>query len=254
MPDNLRTPAPDIPADTRSVYDWSWFRRGMARIFSLPALILVSGFVGFGGLARESGVSLPELIFMVPAIWALPSHLLIVAGIASGASLVTLMPAVALASVRMMPMTMALVPDIRTPRSRMWHLLAVSHMVAITAWLHTLQKAPEIPRRGRLPYFVGFGCMLMLCSTVVAALVFKVAAALPEPVMAGLYFITPIYFATSLWGAVRFRAEHLALVLGFMLGPLMAWVVPQANILVGGIAGGAIAYGIHRFAGRSGQL
>ena len=150
----------------KPIYDWSWFWKGTAQVISLPSLILISAFIGFGGLAREAGITLGQLIFLVPTIWALPSHLILVSGIAAGAPLLAIVLAVALAAVRMLPMTMALVPEIRMPQSRRWHLLAVSNMVAITAWMHTLTKASTIPRAGRLPFFVGFaGICLPLAET-----------------------------------------------------------------------------------------
>ncbi|MCJ8309267.1 MAG: AzlC family ABC transporter permease [Rhizobiaceae bacterium] len=237
-------------SDTDSLYDWSWFARGMAQVFSLPALILISAFVGFGGLAREAGISLGQLIFMVPTVWALPSHLILVSGIAAGVPLLAIIPAVALAAVRMMPMTMALVPEIRVPGSKAWHLLLVSNMIAITAWMHTIQKAPEIPRPGRLPFFAGFAGIMMVATTVVSGLVHQLAATFPVPVMAALYFLTPIYFAASSWNTARVKAEHLALILGFALGPLLFIVVPQANILFAGIIGGFAAFAFHKIASR----
>ncbi len=233
------------------VYDWSWFARGMANLFSLPALILVSAFIGFGGLAREAGVPLLQLIFMVPTIWALPSHLLLVGGIASGAPMLAIIAAVALAAIRMLPMTMALIPEIRTPRSKNWHLMLVANMIAITAWVHTLQKAPNIPREGRLPYFAGFAGTMMVTTTFAAALVHQLASAFPPFVMAGLYFLTPMYFAISTWNTARFRAEHLALIFGFCLGPAFYMIVPQANILFAGLVGGLAAYLIHWQGNRS---
>lgn len=237
------------PAETErphsGVYDWSWFPRGVANLASLPALILMSAFVGFGGLAREADLPLSHLVFMVPAIWALPSHLVLLAGIAANASLLAIAPAVALAAIRMMPMTMALVPEIRAPGSKRWHMLAVSNMVAITAWVKTLQAAPSIPRRGRLPYFVGFAGTMMCATTIVAAVVHQLAAGFPPMLMAGLYFLTPLYFAASIWNTSRVGAEKLALVLGFVLGPLIFLALPQANILVAGIAGGFAAFAVH---------
>ena len=232
------------------IYDWSWFLRGVAQVFSLPALILLSAFVGFGGLAREAGISLGQLMFMVPTIWALPSHLILVSGIAAGAPMLAIIPAVALAAVRMMPMTMALVPEIRVKGTRTWHLILASNMIAITAWMHTIQKAPAIPKPGRLPFFVGFAGIMMTSTTVVSALVHQLAAAFPTPIMAALYFLTPIYFAASSWNTARVRAEHLALVLGFALGPLFFMVVPEANILFAGLVGGLAAFGFHKLAMR----
>ena len=240
------------PASTNNtgLYDWSWFLRGTRQVFSLPALILISAFVGFGGLAREAGISLGQLIFMVPTVWALPSHLILVSGIAAGAPLLAIIAAVALAAIRMLPMTMALVPEIRVKGSKTWQLMLVSNMIAITAWMHTIQKAPEIPRPGRLPFFVGFAGVMMLSTTVVSAVVHQLAATFPIPLMAALYFLTPIYFAASSWNTARVRAEHLALVLGFALGPLFFMIVPQANILFAGLIGGVAAFGFHKLAQR----
>ncbi|MDA8870535.1 AzlC family ABC transporter permease [Rhizobiaceae bacterium] len=229
-----------------SVYDWSWFTRGIAGFGTLPSLILVSAFVGFGGLTRDAGIPLAELIFMVPLIWALPSHLIVVAGIGTGASGIAVAVAVALASLRMMPMTMALVPEIRVPGTKRWHLLAVSNLVAITAWVNLMQRADNIPPRGRLPYFTGFGLTMVVASTTVAALTHELSAEFPTVLLAGLTFLTPIYFATSLWNASRFPAERLALAAGFVLAPLAYALAPQAMILIAGIGGGLLAYAARR--------
>lgn len=232
-------------AQVKGAYDWSWFLKGVLRLFSIPSLILISAFVGFGGLTREAGIPLWQLVFMVPTIWALPSHLLLVSGISLGTPILAVAAAVALAAIRMLPMTMALIPEIRTPHSKTWHLLAVSNMIAITAWVHTLQRAPEIPREGRLPYFTGFAAIMMVATTCAAALVHQLAAAFPVFVMAGLYFLTPLYFAISTWSTARVRAEHLALILGFCLGPLFYWIVPQANTLLAGLVAGLAAFATH---------
>lgn len=232
---------------SQSVYDWSWFPRGMAKLFSIPALILLSAFIGFGGLAREVGLPLEQLMFMVPLVWALPSHLLLIGGIVTGLPWPFIALTVMLAAIRMMPMVMALVPEIRAPGTKRWHLFAVSNMVAITPWVHTLSAAPDIPKRGRLPYFMGFAATMMCATTTVSALVHQLAATFPPVLMAGLYFLTPIYFAMATWKTTRVLAEKLALGLGFALGPLFAMVFPQANILLAGFLGGAIAYGIHRW-------
>ncbi|MFD0918062.1 AzlC family ABC transporter permease [Pseudahrensia aquimaris] len=215
-------------------------------MFSLPTLVLLSMFLGYGGVAHDAGLSLWQTAFSVVTIWALPSNLILVAGIASGASLFAIALAVALAALRMMPMTIALVPEIRSPNTRRWHLYLVSCLVAVTAWVHTLQVARELPVRGRLPYFVGFGLALMLCATAVSMITWSISSQLSPIAMAALYFLTPLYFAISIWRAARLWAEHLALVFGFVLGPLLALVAPGGNILIAGVLGGVGAYGAHR--------
>ena len=233
------------------VYDWSWYWKGIAGLLSVPALVLISAFVGFGGLAKEVGIPLSHLIFMVPVIWALPSHLIVVAGIVSGAPWPAIALAVALASIRMLPMTMALIPVIRVPGTKLWHLLAASNMIAVTAWVHTLQRSPDIPKNGRLPYFVGFGGAMMVATTTAASIVHEFSAELPVFVMAALYFLTPIYFATSTWNTARNNAEHIALILGFCLGPVFAISFAQTSILFAGVIGGVVAFAFHRLSQRN---
>ena len=81
--------------------------------FSMPGLILASAFVGFAGLAREAGLTLAETVFMTGVVWALPGKVVLVGAILSGASLPAAALAVALSSVRLMPMVVALVPEMR---------------------------------------------------------------------------------------------------------------------------------------------
>ena len=251
LPD--RSPSPQSnDANSRSVYDWSWFWRGAANLASIPALILLTAFIGYGGVAREAGLPIGVAAFSVASIWALPSHLVMVAGIGAGTSLVALIFAVILVSVRLMPMTMALVPQIRAPGTRTWHLVLASTFVAVTAWVHTLQRAPELPPRARLPYFVGFAMTLATSCTIVTVITYLVAGTLPALVLAGLYFLTPLYFATSIWRTARGRAELAAVLFGFVLGPVFAIWRPDTNVLLAGLVGGLMAYGLHRWLRKAG--
>ncbi|MEM9732633.1 MAG: AzlC family ABC transporter permease [Pseudomonadota bacterium] len=223
-------------------YEWRWFLVGLKGIFTLPALILMSTFVGFAGLARDAGLTLGQTIFMVPTIWALPSHILVVAGLTAGAGVLTTALAVALASIRMLPMTMALVPRLRADHTRPWHLLVVSNFIAITAWLFTLQRVDGIPRNGRLPFFAGAGLVLMGSVTLICGVVHTFAASLPPLTMAALTFLTPLYFAAMIYGNAKLPSERLAMALGLLFGPLFVLLLPQANVLAAGLLGGCTAY------------
>ena len=52
-------------------------------------------------------------------------------------------------------------------------------------------------------YFAGFAATMMVCTTTVAATVHQLAANFPPFIMAGLYFLTPLYFAASIWNSSR---------------------------------------------------
>lgn len=121
--------AEDIHADQSAR---TWYFRGLRAAFSVPALILASAHIGFAGLAKEFGFSLAETMFMIGIVWALPANVVLVGAVASGASLWAAAFAVALSSVRLMPMVVALVPELRTERTRKWVLYLLSHCVAVT--------------------------------------------------------------------------------------------------------------------------
>ncbi|TGT20407.1 branched-chain amino acid ABC transporter permease, partial [Mesorhizobium sp. M4B.F.Ca.ET.172.01.1.1] len=88
-----------------------WFLRGVRAAFSLPGLILVSSFIGFAALAKDAGVTATQAAFMTGTVWALPSMVVLVGAIASGAALPAAILAVTLSAIRLMPMVMALAPE-----------------------------------------------------------------------------------------------------------------------------------------------
>jgi hypothetical protein len=65
----------------------TWFLGGVRAAFSLPGLILISSFIGFAALAKGAGVTVVQAAFMTATVWALPSMVVLVGAIASGAAL-----------------------------------------------------------------------------------------------------------------------------------------------------------------------
>lgn len=224
---------------------WFWFLRGVRAAASIPGLILTSAFVGFAGLAKEAGFTLVETVFMVAVVWALPAKVVLIGAVLSGSSVWGAAFAVALSSVRLMPMVVALVPELRGPRTPKWVLYALSHFVAVTSWVLALEQLRNVPRDLRTTYYAGLGGSLVLANMVVVAVVFVIAGSLPPLVSAALLLLTPMYFLTSLWGSARERAGHVAMALGLVLGPTFHVLLPGFDLLAAGLIGGGAAYAFH---------
>ncbi|MCT8998536.1 AzlC family ABC transporter permease [Chelativorans intermedius] len=231
-----------------------WFRRGVLAAFSIPGLILVSAFVGFAGLARDAGLTLAQAVFMTGVVWALPGKVVLVGAILSGNGLPAAALAVALSSVRLAPMVVALTPEMRTPRTPAWVLYALSHFVAVTSWVLAMQQFRHVPRSMRTTYYAGLGATLVLVNMGVVAVVFAIAGRLPPAVSAALFFLTPMYFLTSLWGSARERAGQVAMVLGLVLGPVFHLLLPEFDLLAAGLVAGLAAFAIHLSAARRGGV
>jgi len=228
--------------DASEQSDAVWFLRGACKIVSAPALILMATLVGYGGLAREAGLALGETLLGLALVWALPSLLVMVSGMLSGASLVACMLAVTLSAVRLLPMTMAFVPLVRNPDRPKWQLYFAAHFVAVTAWVFAMTRLPDMPRAVRLPYFLGFATTLVTACVVLVAIAYVSLAAFPPIVSGALFFMTPVYFMTALWAAGRHSADRLAMVFGLVLGPVFHILEPQFDVLWAGLAGGSLAY------------
>lgn len=219
-----------------------WYRRGVAGVVSVPAVILMAAFVGFAGLARESGLSLSEAIFMTGTVWALPSMVVLVGAITAGTALPAAAIAVALSAVRLMPMAVALVPVLRGPQTKRWQLLLLAHFIAVTSWVYAMMKLPELPREARVAFYTGFATTLTLMNMGVTAASYLLIGTLPPLLTAGLFLLTPIYFLLSMWAASKLASDKLAMVLGLILGPIFHVWLPGLDLLWTGLLGGTIAY------------
>lgn len=227
-----------------------WFLRGVRAAISIPALILASSFIGFAALAIDAGLSMAETVFMTAVVWALPAKVVLIGGIIAGNGLLATAFAVALSSIRLTPMVVALVPEMRAPRTRPITLYLLSHFVAVTSWVIALEQLRTVPRPRRTAWYAGLGSFLVLLNMTVVAVVYLVAEDLPAIASAALLLLTPMYFLTSLWGSARERAGHVAMLLGLVLGPVFAVVLPDFSLLATGLIGGCLAYSYHRLTRR----
>lgn len=231
------------PAEARR-----WFLRGIAQVATIPSLILMFAFVGYAGLSRDAGFTLGETVFMAATIWALPANVVLIGAILSKASIFTAALSVGLSSIRLLPMAVAILPEMRTSKTRKSTLYVLSHFVAITAWVMALERFRVIPKTYRTAFFGGMGGTFLVVNAALVAVTFELADSLPPLLAAALIFITPLYFLFSLWGSARERESHLAMGIGLALTPFFHWFAPQMDILLTGIVGGTLAFAAGRLA------
>lgn len=228
-----------------------WYLKGVRAAFSLPGLILSSAFIGFAGLAREAGLTVYEAVFMTGIVWALPAKVVLIGAIIAGASLPAAFFAVTLSSIRLMPMVVSLMPEMRGSKTPTWLLYFLSHFVAVTSWVLAMDQMKAVPREMRAVWYLGLGPTLTVANMILVAVVFIIAGQLPPVASAALLMLTPMYFLTSLWGSARERAGHYAMLIGLVLGPVMHIVAPAFDLLLAGLIGGGAAFALHYVQGRT---
>lgn len=225
---------------------FDWFLKGASNVASLPALILIMSFVGFAALTVEAGLSVGQAMFLGISTWALPSAVLVAGAIINDVPFYATVIAVVLASIRLLPMTMALVPLLKSDKTKLSSLLLSAYFMAVTSWVFAMNKLPEIDRENRVPFFLGFALTLAMVVTITLGVAHSLVPNLPGPIAAGLIFLTPVYFLLSMTQAARIASEYWAIGFGLVLGPVFHLITPDTDLLWCGLIGGTISYGLGR--------
>ncbi|MBW9087597.1 AzlC family ABC transporter permease [Rhizobium wenxiniae] len=224
-----------------------WFLTGMRGVISLPAIILMTSYVGFAAFALQAGLTRSEAVVMTLGVWALPSQMILVGSMLGGANIVASFLAVTLSAIRMMPMVASIVPEMRTQKTPVWLLLFLSHFIAITSWVFASTHLRDVPRQNRVAFFAGFGLTLTCTNAAIVGISYGIVSQFPPVVAGALFMLTPVYFISSIWASSRQFVVKLAFIIGIVAGPLLALVVPQFDVLIAGLGGGTVAYLIDRY-------
>jgi len=230
--------------------EWGWRRvavAGMRDALSFPAWMVGFGLVGIGSLARDVGYPVDVAVLSTILVWAGPSQVIFFASIAAGAAWSAIAIGIAFASLRFLPMTVAILPLLRKPGQGVGMQLLLAHYVAVTGWAEGLRRLPAVPPSQRVIYFIGFCQTCMTVSALGTFAGYYLLGALPVPLAAGLLCLTPIFFLTSLVAGARGRADGLAIAFGLALAPVAdRFIGGGFDLIVAGLIGGSLAFAIGR--------
>jgi len=235
------------PADPGTGTDTDAFLFGVrVASRSVFAFVIIFTYIGFGALCHDYGFSVGWAMLSTVLQWAGPAQVVLVTGLGPGTALIETAVAVALSSVRFLPIVVALVPLVKRDGMRPRDLVLPVHFMAVSVWVEAMRHAPTLPRERRIPFCNGIGLTLLLIGTVFTGVGYYMQAILPAMFGAAAMFITPISFLTSTARNARLLLEKAALGLGLAIGPLLAFSQVQFDLLWTGVIGGTLAYGLHR--------
>lgn len=226
--------------------EWPWPRVALAAArdaLSYPAWLVGFGLVGIGSLARDVGYSVDVAVLSTILVWAGPSQVIFFASIAAGAAWSAIALSVAFASLRFLPMTVALLPLLRRPRQGLGLQLLLAHYVAVTAWAEGLRRLPAVPEHHRVTYYLAFANTCMLVSSIGTFCGYYLLGQLALPLAAGLLCLTPLFFLVSLSAGIRHRGDALAMALGLAIAPVLHLTLDSSfDLIITGLIGGTVAF------------
>jgi predicted branched-subunit amino acid permease len=230
--------------------EWGWQRvalAGMRDALSLPAWVVGFGLIGVGSLARDVGYPVEVAVLSTMLVWAGPSQVIFFASIAAGAAWSAIAIAIGFASLRFLPMTVAILPLLRRPGQSVWLQILLSHYVAVTAWTEGLRRLPAVSPPQRVAYFLGFANTCIAVSSIGTFSGYYLLSALSVPFAAGLLCLTPIFFLASLTAGIRHRGDVAAVALGLALAPVCDRLIGGGfDLIVSGLVAGSLAFLVGR--------
>ncbi|GGF56073.1 hypothetical protein GCM10007301_14640 [Azorhizobium oxalatiphilum] len=223
-----------------------YVRLGVRGAMSVPLLVLIASYIGFGGLLQGVGFPLLPGMLSTVLIWALPAQVILIGGLAAGTALPAIALAVGLSSIRLLPMVVALAPFVRGREQSTWRELWASHYVAMTMWVEGMRLLPKVPVEGRLTYTLAMGTTYVAVSTLATWIGFALAGSLPPAFGAGLLFLTPASFTILMVRGANTPLDWMALGFGLASAPLVAGLGGGMDLMIGGVGGGTLAYALAR--------
>jgi predicted branched-subunit amino acid permease len=235
------------PSRLNFASDAAAFFGGVRSAFlSVFAYVLFGTYIGIGALAYDLDFGLPWVTLSTLLVWAAPAQVILISTLGGGAQLIEVAMAVGLSGVRLLPMVVSLMPILRGPQTKPRQLLLPAHFTAISMWVESMRLAPLIPVERRIAFCNGIasGYMMSAMSATIGG--YYLAAKLPVVLAAALLFLTPMSFLVSITRNATQLVDRLALVLGLVLGPVLAYLAIELDVMWAGVIGGSIAYLAHR--------
>ncbi|MDC7785846.1 AzlC family ABC transporter permease [Rhodoplanes sp. TEM] len=228
------------PVKAGFVAGWS---AGSVSVFQL---VLIGTYISIGALAHDLGFPIAWVVLSTLIVWAAPAQVIMISALAAGAPPFEVAIAVTLTGVRLLPMVVALLPILRTRASSFAGVLLAAHFTAVSMWMESLRLAPRRPVEERIAFANGIGTALIGGATIATVAGYYFARVLPEPLVAGLLFLTPMSFLVSVARASKMISDRIAAVAGLVLSPLLVVLGVGLDLMWTGLIGGTAAYLVRR--------
>jgi predicted branched-subunit amino acid permease len=203
-----------------------------------PAFVLYVSYIGFGALCQSVNFDLAPAAFTTLFIFALPAQVIFVDQFARGAPVFAAGIAVTFTAVRLLPMTVALMPYLKFEPKRRWIAYIAAHFIAVTVWIESMRRLPSVPEALRVAYFFCLAVGLISISLLGTCTGFLLAQYLSKTVSAALILLTPVYFFLGLLGPKRALADIAPLAGGFLAAPLFMYLSPGFDLALAGLSVG----------------
>ena len=171
-----------------------YFKKGIRDACGIPLIGLALSMFTFGAYLRASNFSILQTFLSTFFAFALPGQFVMAETLISGGNLINVFLAVLLTNARLFPMTIHIIPTLKSTKISGWKYYIICHFIAVTAWINYIAIYKRININYRYYYFFGLGGTLWFGSVISTVLGFSFSSLLSYNLLIGLVFLNPMYF------------------------------------------------------------
>ena len=221
---------------------YKFFKKGIKDALGIPLAGLALSMFTFGAYLNSSNFNYMQSFLSTFFAFALPGQFVMAETLISGGNLINIVLAVLLTNARLFPMTMHIIPTLKTKSVSAWKYYIICHFIAVTAWINYISVYKEISHDKRFHYFCGLGGSLWLGSVLATVLGFLFSNLLNLQLLIGLVFINPMYFLLMTLNNIKGKKLISVLLISFILTVFLHPYLKDSSIILCGLVSGSIGY------------
>ncbi len=220
----------------------NYFIKGIKDACGVPVIGLSVSMFAFGAYLRSSEFNLLQSFLSTFFAFALPGQFVMAETLISGGNLINIFIAVLLTNARLFPMTMYIIPTIKSKNKSNWRYFLICHFIAVTSWINYISKKKKIKQKNRYDYFLGLSGTLWFSSVVFTGVGYTFSSLVSYKFLLGLVFFNPMYFLLmSIRNIINLRLLTIFCLSAFM-APMMYLYFLDWGIISAGLISGTLGY------------
>jgi hypothetical protein len=222
------------------------YGRGFKVCILGPGWGVFTSMMGFGTLAAEASVPILHALILMLGLWSMPGLIAFVDLYNSGIGIFALVIATGIANVRVLPVTIATIPEIRTSQRVTPAHFFYAQVNSVNAYLALLNAKQKLEGRRLLTqYFVGFSMGTLFLGSAGLIVGMTVAGSVSPEVLRVLIFATPLYILL-LAASSRRGSILLSIAAGGLVIPYAQTLSADWGVVIGGVIAGTAAFFVAR--------
>ena len=215
---------------------------GIRDASSVPGFALFFTMLGFSALAKEGGLNFWMVTTTTLGVWGMPGQVALVSLYSTGAPLIVIFAAVALANMRMMLMVITGAGILRFDLHKIefWRKLLLVQLMAITSWAQIGYVKDKYKKESLIFYYIGFSLTIYIFGILGTVIGYFVDIIASSNVLKVIMFMTPLYILLLVINS-KDILNRTAVFFGAITVPIIYPVFGNWSILIGGVGGGSIA-------------